>query len=879
MPGKARLQAGERTLTRNSEAGNNRPRAELRQDMKMNTKRLFARRWAWTCALMALVSLGVVPPREQAAAARPHALARKNPILPGLRANGAALLPNGWSITPAGHLLALPGDLPLQMQITPNGKFLLVNTGGFHDHTVSIVNIATQTITQSIDVGKNWDGLAVSASGDAVFVSGGGAPTPAFLQGARQRGASSALLAGLAKPILRLGLAQGKLAAPVGMDVAGLDESTRFVAGLAAARNGALFVLDAQTNSLYKLGGRPLATVGFVATGYGPSRVALSPDQTVAAVTNEGEQSVSLFNTDTLDKIGTIPVGIHPHALVYGKDGRLFVANSGSSTVSVISGGAVRETISTALDPGLPVGSTPDALALAPDESRLYVANAGNNSVAVLDTSDPAETKVLGFIPTAWYPTALAVSPSGAALFVGTAKGALSRANVPAITRDPRTDYNNGQKYDYIGNILTGHVAVVPVPGTAALAAYTRQVTANTPAPAAVLTNHNARIADSAFAAFRHITHVLYIIRENRTYDQVLGDMAGGNGDPSLCLFGAKVTPNAHALAKRTVLLDNLYCNGEVSEDGHQWCDSAYATDTNERSWPSKYGGRGEPDADERLTASPAGYLWDECAGHALTYYSYGETSQYKASPDAPPSPAGDPGHGTLAGHLSPAWAAIPFGRHDTERAAIFLADLKQAEQTGQWPRFQIMSLGEDHTEGLKAGAYSPVAHVAANDLALGQIVQGVSQSRFWRSTAIFVIEDDAQNGPDHVDAHRTVGLVISPYARHGMVDSTFYTTASFVRTMQLILRMPPLTQYDHAAAPLYAAFTDKPDFAPLLLAPPQVDLETRNPAGVPGAAASARLDLSAPDRADPNALNAVLWHALRPGQSIPAPVRSAHGL
>ena len=838
-----------------------------------------SKRLGWAAALLALVFVGVMPRTAFVDAARPHAPARKHPVLPGPRPGGATLLPNGWTLTPAGRLLALPGDMPLQMQTTPDGRFLVVNTGGFHDHTVSLVSLATNTVTQSVNVGKDWDGLAISAAGDAVFVSGGGMPSPEFLQGARRMGASPAMLAGFAKPVLRLGLAQGRLSLPTGLDVAGLDAGNRFVAGLAAGRNGTLFVLDAQTGTLYKMGGRPLATLGFVATGYGPSRVALSPDGTVAAVSNGGAQSVSLFNTDTLDKIGDVAVGIHPHALVYGKDGRLFVANSGSSTVSIVYGGAVAETISTAPDPDLPVGSTPDALALAPDETRLYVANAGSNSVAVLDTSDKSETKVLGFIPTAWYPTSLAVSPSGTQLFVGTAKGAASRANVPPLTSDPRTDYDQKTRYDYIGNVLTGHVAIVAVPNAAALAAYTRQVAADTPAPPAVLTNHDARLADSAFAAFRHITHVLYIIRENRTYDQVLGDMPGGNGDPSLCLFGARVTPNAHALAQRTALLDNLYCNGEVSEDGHQWCDSAYATDTVERSWPSSYSGRGEPDEDERLTASPAGYLWDESAACGLTYYSYGETAGLKASPDAPPTPSGGPSHGALDGHVSAAWAAIPFGRHDTERADVFLADLKRAEQTGQWPRFQIMSLGGDHTQGLKAGAYSPIAQVAANDLALGQIVQGVSQSRFWRNTAIFVIEDDAQNGPDHVDAHRTVGLVLSPYARRGVVDSTFYTTASFVRTMQLILHMPPLTQYDHAAAPLYAAFTDKPDFAPLLLAPPQVSLETRNPAAGPGASASARLDLSAPDRANPDALNAVLWHALRPGLPIPAPHRSAHRL
>ena len=341
-----------------------------------------------------------------------------------------------------------------------------------------------------------------------------------------------------------------------------------------------------------------------------------------------------------------------------------------------------------------------------------------------------------------------------------------------------------------------------------------------------------------------------------------------------MTIFGSSVTPNAHALASHYVLLDNLYCNGEVSEDGHKWCDTAYATDFIEKAWPSSYSDRGEPDADERLTDSPAGAIWDNCRRHGLTYRSYGEAADFKSTPNAPPVFTGDKG---LTGHVNVEWSQFPFGvGRDTQRAAIFLKELHAAEKTGVWPQFMVAWLPEDHTSGLKPGAFTPVANVASNDQALGQIVEGVSRSRFWKDTAIFVIEDDAQNGPDHVDAHRTVGLVISPYVKRNAVDSTQYSTASLIHTMEMILGLPPMTQYDRAATPMLGCFTAAPDMTAYADIGPKVDLEAKNPDKGPGATASNKLDFSGPDRADPDALNAILWHALKPGKPLPAPVRSA---
>ncbi len=786
---------------------------------------------------------------------------------------GATTLPNGWRVTPAGHHIALPGDMPLKMVLTPDGRYLLVNTGGAHDHSVSVIDIAKQTLVQSVGVGKDWAGLCLETGGNAVYVAGGGAPSKGFLKDVT-KALSSEQLEALKKPILCLTLEDGKLTPQPSLGIAGLADKDRWVAGLASGPSGALYAVNVNTDTVYKLGGTPKAVQASVKVGYRPYAVALSRDGETLAVSNWGDQSVSLLDAGTLTEKARVVVGSHPNELVWAGDGRLFVANAGSNSVSVVQAGRVTETIKTSLDPNAPVGSTPDALALSPDGARLYVANADNNDVVVIDTTRASESRVLGFIPTGWYPSALAVSPDGGKLFIGTGKGLKFRANATAQTKI--TSPETVAPYDYILSCLSGGVSVVGVPDAARLAHYTRQVVANMPSSKSLSQTPAAQSV--ARNAFSKIKHVVYIIRENRTYDEVLGDMRTGNGDPALTLFGKNVTPNAHALADKYVLLDNLYCNGEVSEDGHPWCDAAYATDFTEKAFTNNYSGRGEPAADERLKDSPGGYLWDNCARHGVTYRAYGEASSFKSSPNTPPIFTGSK---SLEGHSSYAWARLPWigsgGAHnDIPKADIFSADLREAEKTGQWPQFMVLSLSEDHTAGLKAGAYTPSADVAANDQALGRIVQAVSHSQFWKETAIFVIEDDAQDGPDHVDAHRTVGLVISPYVKRGVVDSTHYTTASYVRTMEMILKLPPMTQYDAAATPLYNSFTASQSLSAFTPLPARVDMEARNPKTGEGATASAKLDFSAPDRVDPDALNAILWKALKPGKPMPAPVRSA---
>ncbi len=787
---------------------------------------------------------------------------------------GAVTLPNGWRITPAGKHVKLPGDLPMKMIAVNGGSELLVLTAGYHDHSLNVISPRTQEVTSTLDVLKSWDGMAFDASSGSVYLSGGsGSPKVGFAQALARLTNPPAMKDSVDKPILRAHYAGGKLTPEAAISIAGLDEKSRFISGLALGADGALFALNIQTDTLYRLSGPDFTQQTSAKTGYRPYGVVVSPEGNRLAVSNWGDRSVSILDAATLSETARIAVRSHPNEMIWAKDGRLFVADSGSNQVSVISNGAVAETIGTSLDPRALVGSTPDALALSPDGRRLYVANADNNNVAVIDVSDRKESRVLGLIPTGWYPTALAIAPAGNQLYIGTGKGMGFRNNFPGTTAKQQKAPNPETPYDYIAAVLTGHVSIVDVPDAKQLAGYTKQALANVPTPAAYV--------DAAAAAkikrdvFPKIKHVVYIIRENRTYDQVFGDLGVGNGDPKLTIFGQQVTPNAHALARRMVLFDNLYCDGEVSEDGHQWSNAAYATDFNQKAWTNSYSDRGEPEADERLMSSPAGYLWDACNRRGLTFRTYGEMASFTSSRESEPEVKAV---GSLAGHVSTEWLRLKQkGARDTEKAGVFIQEMHDAEKSGDWPNFMVMSLGEDHTQGLRPGTFSPTALVAGNDEALGKIVEAVSHSRFWKETAIFVIEDDAQNGPDHVDAHRTVGLVISPWMKRGVVDSTMYTTSSYVKTMELILGLPPMTQFDETATPMYAAFTDKPLFDAIESVPPQTSLTARNPANTELARASLKLDFTDYDRADPDELNRILWAALKPGEKMPAPKRSVH--
>jgi hypothetical protein len=417
----------------------------------------------------------------------------------------------------------------------------------------------------------------------------------------------------------------------------------------------------------------------------------------------------------------------------------------------------------------------------------------------------------------------------------------------------------------------------VAVPDEKQLAAYTATVYRNCPysdkllsnAPSPSKTAIPTRVGDPS-----PIKYVIYIIKENRTYDQVFGAIKKGNGDPSLVMFGEEVTPNHHKLAEEFVLLDNLYCNGQVSRDGHPWSTMAYNTDYIARDWHLTYSRRAGVDDDDEgnLQKAPSGYLWDACARHGLSYRSYGEYGRRVSEPDGTFKMEGAvPG---LIGHMCPDYglAKKPKQRvRDTDNVEVFLKEYRAFEKNGTMPRFIVMSLGEDHTTGTTPGTFTPQACVASNDLALGRLVEAVSHSKLWPQTAIFVIEDDAQNGPDHVDAHRTVGLVISPYTKRRYVDSTQYSTVSMIRSLELILGLPPLSQYDAAARPMFASFTDKAELTPYTHLPARIDLKAINSKLAYGAERSRKMDFSEYDRVDDFELNEILWRSIK-GKDAPVP-------
>jgi YVTN family beta-propeller protein len=554
---------------------------------------------------------------------------------------------------------------------------------------------------------------------------------------------------------------------------------------------------------------------------------------------------------------------------------RLFVSNANSNTVSVIDleRARVHETICVALSPNAPPGSTPNAMALSPDGKTLYVANADNNCLAVLNVTESGRTRSLGFIPVGWYPTALEVASNGDIL-VANGKGAGSQANPggPNPSRPSSTE-------EYIGSLFMGNVSIISPPGPEQLASYSQAVYRNT--------RYTDQRKDTPgrdslnpiphrFNGRTPLKYVFYIIKENRTYDQVFGDLPQGNGDPSLCLFPEEVTPNHHALAREFVLLDNLYHEAEVSADGHNWSMGAYATDYVEKTWPTMYGGRGgeyQYEGGVPIVYPASGYIWDACHRAGVTYRSYGEFAENAKSP-------GDSARGltpALEGHVAPFFRGWDLRYSDVNRAKEWQSEFDEYDRTGGLPQFQVIKLPNDHTEGTRKGSLTPRAFVAQNDLALGMVVDRISHSRYWKECAIFVLEDDAQNGPDHVDAHRTVALVISPYTKRRSVDSEFYSSSSILRTIELILGLAPLSQFDAAATPLYASFTATPDLTPYTHRPANIDLEERNPSGAYGQQRSEELDFSSEDRIPDVELNEIVWKSVRGKNSeMPSPVRSA---
>ena len=784
-------------------------------------------------------------------------------------------------------------DLPLNILPLADGKHALVAASGFNDHDLSLIDLTSRTVVSKANVRQSWFGLAHDTKSKTIWWAGGGAKRihefqldgATLKQTSPSDRVSPAELDAQRKARAALNKTDAKKTAPIASFAGGLtfDSKTNTLYSLD---------VDASTLTARDLSGKAKDRV--LVLGGRPYDVVVARNGSRLYVSDWAGSKVLAIDPVELRVVAKIGVGEHPNQIVlHPKDDRIFVACASTNSVVAIDTrqGRVTETISTALFPLAPEGSTPDALAVSPDGETLFVANADNNCVAVIDVETPNRSQVKGFIPTGWYPTSLAVTPDGKTLLVGVGKGNQTKPNPPKPENHKKVDdylkrensnlttdlVKELRKFPYIGTTLSGALSIVPIPDAKALAAYTETVYRNCPysdkmltsSPTTLKTAIPSKVGDPS-----PIKHVIYIIKENRTYDQVFGDIPRGNGDPSLTMFPEKVTPNQHKLANEYVLLDNLYCNGHVSVDGHPWSTMAYNTDYIAKDWALTYSRReGIDDDDEgHLANAPSGYLWDAAARAGKTYRSYGEYGGRVSQPDGTFKMEGRvPG---LVGHMSPRFGiAEQPGRRlrDTDRVEQFLEEFREFEKSGNLPQLIIMSLGEDHTTGTSPGTFTPVACVASNDLALGRLVEAVTKSRYWPETAIFVIEDDAQNGPDHVDAHRTVGLVVSPYTKRGALDSTQYQTAGMIRTIELILGLAPLSQFDAAATPMFASFTDKADLTPYAHVGAKIPLDTLNTALSYGAFRSSKMDFSEYDKVDDFELNEILWRAVK-GENAPMP-------
>lgn len=803
----------------------------------------------------------------------------------------------GQLAKPAGRVLAFAGR-PVDLLASPDGRTLFVKTG----QALLVLDTATFTLRQTLSYEENsrssMHGLALAPGGEHLYLTLAGGH---LAEARRQPG-------GTWRWTRRIPLPSH-------------DQGSSYPCGLAIGPGGrqALVALS-RSNQVMPVNlesgraGVPLPA------GTAPYGIVLAAGGRIAYVSNwggrrprDGERTMLSSGTPVLvdetshPASGTVmkldletgrvlaetETGLHPAQLLLSPGGEsLFVANANSDTVTILETAAlkVREQISIRPEASLPFGSLPDALALSPDGRTLYAANAGNNAIAVIALGDgTGPGRVTGFIPAGWFPAALAMADGR--LFVANAKGEGSRQPV------------SGQKKWHVRQ-ERGTVQQVELAGPEQLGKWTGQAHEQALVPQILRAFQPGQPGRKPVPVPRRpgepsvFKHVVYVIKENRTYDQVFGDLPRGNGDPALCIYGREVTPNHHALAEEFVLLDNYYCSGIVSADGHQWATQGITTDYQEKTfgeWTRSYDFGSDP-----LAFAPTPFLWDHALLRGLSFRNYGEFD----FPELIPASAGwsdwyrDHTTGTktvrfvqnvppaaLRAYTAPDYPGWQMQIPDVYRVERFLAEFREYEKTGLFPSLVVVYLPQDHTQGLKAGVPTPRAHVADNDLALGRLVEAISRSRFWKETCIFVNEDDPQDGFDHVDGHRSLCLVASPFTKRGKVISRFYNQGSVLHTMERMLGLPPMNQLDAAAPLMTDCFTSRPDFRPYSARPNRIPLDEMNPASMAGepfrnaGELSARMDLSRPDRIGDDAWNRILWLAARgPDVPYPAHLAGAHG-
>ena len=792
--------------------------------------------------------------------------------MPSRLPSGEIQLPNGRLLTPTGAQTEV-SPYPFALALTPDGTRVVVACTGADDQSLHLLDAASGKLLFKQPLPHSWLGLALSPDGARAYVAGA-----------------------KGKNVLVYRLERDRFLAEESISLKREEDGPKLDAtpgGLAISPDGAaLWVARILANDVVKV---DLATKKIVATvpaGAHPYRPVFSSDGKILALAAWGGAAVTFVDPEKAIAAGFVKTADHPGDLAFSLDARtLFVAQANRNLVAAvdIASRAVVRQISVAFGPdgpgtpsaeSMPDGSTPNALALSPDGTTLFVANADDDAVAVVDVAgDVHSLRTKGFVPSGWYPAALALSADGKTLWVANAKGGWSWSN--AVGGPDPTKKADGNAWKKTRTI-PGSVSRVDIPSPEALRAYTTRAYANRrPGARGAAPVKASAVVPAVPGGVSPIKHVVYVVRENRTYDQILGDLPHGNGDPALAIFGRDVTPNAHALAEEFVLLDNLYADAEVSADGHNWSMGAYATDFVEKIWPPDYGRKGFDylfEGNDANAFPTNGYLWDAAARAGLTLRNYGEFVGVAAETEPTKLSLSTGMEGALKGNTCPFYPGFDLDILDNARIDVFLKEFHGFVKTRQMPRLTIVRLGNDHTAGTKKGERTPRAMVAENDVALGRLVEAITHSPFWKETAIFVIEDDAQNGSDHVDAHRTVGLVISPFTRRGgFVDSTMYSTVSMLRTMELILGLPPMSQHDASATPMTNAFVDAPDLTAFVHRETRIPFYEMNPDGAPLQALAGTWDFTKEDAAPDLALNEAIWKSVRGADAeMPAPVNAA---
>jgi YVTN family beta-propeller protein len=824
------------------------------------------------------------------------------------------LLPDHQWITPLGTRTLIDNGQLLSSTLSPDGTMVAALTNGASGGPLTLINAKTGTVAQQApipggDGSVAADGPLYSPDGKTLWfaqagdiarftVNGDGtvAPNPTIIKLTGPHG--SALPSGMAESA---------------------DQSTLYVA---LNGNNTLALIDTATNQLVKEipvgnaprqvvlvgnqafvsneGGRPAGPGDFTDLSDGTPIVANS--STAAATTG----TVSVVGLASQTQVASIPVGLEPSAEYLAPDGTLMVANSNDDSVSLIDTKSDRvvQTFNTDPLPGSTVGSYPNAITMS-DPNHLLVSIGRDNAIAVYRYNGPlAPVQFLGLLPTDWYPVNVQMDQALGRLVVTNDKGIGARGAESTIAEGPGTNPATGHNT----HNPTGSVTVFAPPSDADLQADTTKVFADNdwghvspPGPTG-----NAHAAPQAIPRRlgdpSKIKHVFLIVKENRTYDQVFGDIAKGNGDAGLTQFGASVTPNQHALVSQYQLFDNFYDEGTLSADGHQWLVQGDANDYDEKQFGQFY--RSYPyNGGDPLVYQRDGFIWNAAAKAGDTVANFGEYANAFNGPS--PRPTWSQWYQDSQILEGKATGALPVPENayqshsdipslqqisdvnyphfdtsipDQYRTDVWLQSFRHSEQSGQLANLNVFTLGDDHTSGVNGGSIPyPTAQAADNDLAVGRMVDAISHSRFWSTSAIFVLEDDPQAGVDHVDGHRSLLEVISPYAKRGSVNSDYYTQINVVKTIEQILRISPMNQEDRVAEPMWNAFTEKGDFSPYASLPNQVPLtygltgSTASAARVPASARgiyaqwvswTRRQDFRKPDQAKPALLNRVDWYS-----------------